>query len=331
MSKRWGWMAALVLGTSLARAGEPRPEEIRAAAAKALVPIEQASMAYPDHRDCFSCHHQALPVLALSLAKERGFNVEAGAIQAQVEFTKESLARGTKDYLAGKGQGGSADTAGYALFTLEVGKLAGDEVTEAVAGYLLKREPERPDWRPSGQRPPSEGSPYSTTYLALRGLKAYGGTLDPKLIKARFDAARSWLIQAKPADTEDRVYRLLALNLVEAGPGAIEGAASDLLARQRIDGGWGQTDDLSSDAYATGSALFALHLVGRIDPASKAYRKGLGFLVSTQKADGTWHVASRSKPFQKYFESGFPYGKDQFISIAASCWAAAALVIATPR
>lgn len=331
MFRRWGWMAALVLGAGVAQAGEPKPEEVRAAAAKALVPIEQASMAYPDHRDCFSCHHQALPVLALSVAKDRGFDVEAGAIRAQVEFTKASLARGKKDYLAGKGQGGSADTAGYALFTLDVGKLAGDETTEAVASYLLKREPDRPDWRPSGQRPPSEGSPYSTTYLALRGIKTYGGTLDKAAVKARFDAARSWLIQAKPADTEDRVYRLLALHLVEAGPGAIEGAATDLLARQRIDGGWGQTDDLSSDAYATGSALVALNLVGQIDPASKPYRKGLGFLVSTQKPDGTWHVASRSKPFQKYFESGFPYGKDQFISIAASSWAAAALAIGSPR
>ena len=34
--------------------------------------------------------------------------------------------------------------------------------------------------------------------------------------------------------------------------------------------------------------------------------------------DGSWHVATRAKPFQTYFESAFPHGKDQFISITAS-------------
>ena len=49
------------------------------------------------------------------------------------------------------------------------------------------------------------------------------------------------------------------------------------------------------------------------------------FLLASQRADGSWHVRSRSRPFQIYFESGFPHGKDQFISVAASGWAAAAL------
>jgi hypothetical protein len=39
-------------------------------------------------------------------------------------------------------------------------------------------------------------------------------------------------------------------------------------------------------------------------------------------------VKSRSFPFQPYFESGFPYGADQWISIAGSSWATIALTIA---
>ncbi len=61
-----------------------------------------------------------------------------------------------------------------------------------------------------------------------------------------------------------------------------------------------------------------------------SYRRGLAFLIRTQEADGSWHVTSRSKPFQTYFESGFPHGKDQFISIAATAWATAALVLGLP-
>jgi hypothetical protein len=61
-----------------------------------------------------------------------------------------------------------------------------------------------------------------------------------------------------------------------------------------------------------------------------AYRRGLTFLLGTQHEDGSWLVHSRSRPFQKYFESGFPHGKDQFISCAASGWAATALALACP-
>ena len=54
------------------------------------------------------------------------------------------------------------------------------------------------------------------------------------------------------------------------------------------------------------------------------------YLLGTQREDGTWYVRSRSRPFQVYFESGFPHGKDQFISLAASSWAATALALALP-
>ncbi|MBY0458312.1 MAG: hypothetical protein K2V38_13305, partial [Gemmataceae bacterium] len=85
------------------------------------------------------------------------------------------------------------------------------------------------------------------------------------------------------------------------------------------------------DAYATGSALVALHVGGGLKTDSPAYRAGLGFLVRAQRADGTWFVRSRSKPFQPYYESGFPHEKNQFISIAASGWATAALAFAVEK
>ncbi len=34
---------------------------------------------------------------------------------------------------------------------------------------------------------------------------------------------------------------------------------------------------------------------------------------------------SRSKPFQTYFESGYPHGKDQFLSTMATGWATTVL------
>jgi squalene cyclase len=65
------------------------------------------------------------------------------------------------------------------------------------------------------------------------------------------------------------------------------------------------------------------------EPASvdaAAYRRGVDYLMRTQEEDGSWHVRSRAFRFQPYFESGFPHGHDQWISMAATAWAAMALM-----
>jgi len=59
--------------------------------------------------------------------------------------------------------------------------------------------------------------------------------------------------------------------------------------------------------------------------------RGVKFLLDAQLDDGSWHVATRAKPFQTHYESGFPHEKDQFISIAASSWATLALVLSLPE
>src|SRR5207253_2388584 len=78
----------------------------------------------------------------------------------------------------------------------------------------------------------------------------------------------------------------------------------------------------------TGSALVVLHQAGKMSVKDPVYQRGLKFLLAGQLADGSWRVRTRSKPVQTYFESGFPHGKDQFISIAASGWATTALALA---
>jgi ankyrin repeat protein len=101
-----------------------------------------------------------------------------------------------------------------------------------------------------------------------------------------------------------------------------------LLATQQSDGGWSQITTRRSDAYATGEALVALNQTG-MSTQSPPYRRGVAFLVRTQGAEGSWHVQTRRKDEaakgQEYFESGFPHGRDQFISFAASAWATMAL------
>ena len=88
---------------------------------------------------------------------------------------------------------------------------------------------------------------------------------------------------------------------------------------------------MASDAYATGEALFALGHAGKMTASDSVFRKGVDYLLSTQAEDGSWHVKSRAIWFQPYFDSGFPYGQDQFISTAGTAWATLALTLAAEQ
>jgi predicted GH43/DUF377 family glycosyl hydrolase len=318
--------------TTPAGAGATNVSEnsLQAAVQKSLPLIESSAVKYMEHRDCFSCHHQALPILTLVEAKRRGFPVAEAKLQKLLQFTADHLKRGRKGYLEGKGQGGAADTAGYALRALSAGGWPADDSTAAVTEYLLQFNKHLDHWQTTSNRPPSEVSPFTTTFLALRGLQAFGTAPQQDRILKRVQKVRPWVMKSKPRDTEDRVSRLWSLKHLQCDATALEDAVDDLLDQQQPDGGWAQTAALTCDAYATGSALLALHQAGGLPVTDDAYQRGLNFLVQAQRADGSWYVKSRSKPFQKYFETGFPHGKDQFISIAASCWATTAMLQALP-
>jgi ankyrin repeat protein len=137
-----------------------------------------------------------------------------------------------------------------------------------------------------------------------------------------------------PATTEDRTFRLFGLVWTGASETERREAARALVATQREDGGWSQLAGRPSDAYATGEVLVALREAGGIATTDPVYVRGLRFLLRTQAADGSWHVVSRLNPpapvSPPYFETGFPYGHDQFVSAMATAWATNALMQALP-
>jgi hypothetical protein len=304
----------------------PSQEAIDTAIRKSIPLLETTAAGSSQHRQCFTCHGHAMPVLAIVAAKGRGFTIDEKNLQAQLDHTAADLARGKANYLKGRGQGGGHTRAGYALWTLHTGRRKPDDVTAAVTTYLVFDE-KADHWKSSANRPPSEKSPFASTYVALRGLDAFGTNAQAKRIDMRKQKTLAWLLQEQATDTEDRVFRLLGLGHLDADPDAVKSAAEQLIKTQRQDGGWSQITDAKSDAYATGSVLFALHHAAGISIDNDVYQRGVKFLLGDQLEDGSWHVRSRSKPFQTYYESGFPHGKDQFISMHASSWATLALLL----
>jgi hypothetical protein len=108
-------------------------------------------------------------------------------------------------------------------------------------------------------------------------------------------------------------------------------AAQQIAAAQRPDGGWAQLPTLASDPYATGEALVALLETGALRPEHPVIRRGVDFLMQRQLADGSWFVSRRAIPLQPYTDSGFPHGRDQFISASATHLATQALIYAAGR
>ena len=122
-------------------------------------------------------------------------------------------------------------------------------------------------------------------------------------------------------------FRLRSYDYLSDSDDAQKATTTQLLELQREDGGWSQKPEMESDAYATSTALVALLRSGHATQESEEVQRAVSYLLETQEDDGSWKVVSRSKPFQKYYETGFPHKENQFISCTATSWAVVALLL----
>ncbi len=307
-------------------------KRVAAALELGLPLVGDAAMRYPEHRQCFSCHHQTLPMLALAAGRRAGVTIDENVLAAQTRFTHNFFDGKRETLAAGKHIGGRALTVAYGLWTFRIAESPTDETTTAMVRYLVKTQRDDGHWQVQTVRPPMEESSLSTTMIAVLGLQRYGpkDTGRDSELKHQVDAsiakAHVWLTDAPAESTEDKVARLWGLHYFQAADDKLQKARNDLLSAQRADGGWPQLADMECDAYATGQA-FAVLLATGASPDEETCRRGITFLLDTQEDDGSWHVISRSDPVQVIFDNGDPHGLDQFISTPATCWALTGLAL----
>src|SRR4029453_8632983 len=197
---------------------------------------------------------------------------------------------------------------------------------------LLLARKQLPDgsWRTGLPRVPILSSDFTTTAVAARTIAAYAASTDAAEMTERVERAKQWLIANVPVTTDDEASRLLGLRWTHAEENLITSAADLLKHQQNADGSWSQVPGVNGDAYATGMVLVALCWGIGLPARDPVYKRGVEYLLRTQEADGSWFVPKRAAASNAYFESGFPYGKFQFISYAGSCWATMALMYAVP-
>ena len=304
----------------------------RAAIERTLPLIQQNDVAFLKKAGCVSCHNNTLTAATVAAARAGGFRVDETIARQQVRTIGAYIDTWRERALQGVGIPGDADTISYILLGLAAEKYPADAATDAMAFVLKRQQTADGRWRILASRPPIESNDIEVTALSMRALQVYAPAAGRAEYEQAVARAAAWLRDATPHSTEEQAFRLLGLSWSGAEKTTIDAAATALVAGQHSDGGWAQIATLTSDAYATGEALVALAGSGAMAVTSPIYKRGVEFLLKTQYADGSWFVRSRALPLQPHFESGFPYGRDQFISAAATNWATQALIAAArPR
>jgi hypothetical protein len=205
-----------------------------------------------------------------------------------------------------------------------------DKVTASMIHWVLATQMPDGSWLGNGvNRPPIEFSSVSHTAIAVRGLSLYPVPGRKPQIAGALEKAQRWLLTAEARSAEERAMRLMGLVWTGAPGAAVEAAVQQIRRQQTATGGWAQLSQLEPDAYATGISLVALREAGML-VTDEVHRKGVGFLLTTQYPDGSWLVRTRAFPVQPYFESGFPFGRHQWISAAGTAWATLAIASTLP-
>lgn len=296
---------------------------VQAAIEPAVALLSRAGTQFFTQSGCVGCHHQPMAMAALTTFKRSGSKFDDAPAQGFKQMIESEWTGEQEQLLERIDPGGSPDGEGYGAWALSLAGYAPNSVTDVVAVHTAAQQQQAGNWHVGDiSRAPIQESDFARTARSLRLLQVYG----PPARKAEFDRriarARDWLAQSTPVTNDDAAMQMMGLHWSGA---PVTFQAKALATRQRTDGGWAQNPNLESDAYATGETLWALRECGALTAADAAYKRGVEFLLNTQWPDGSWYVRSRAPKIQPYFQSGFPFGHDQWISSAATAWAVMAL------
>jgi hypothetical protein len=324
------------------RGNGPRREEIPPAAkgaisdsrvslTRSMARLLDAAPTFRERTGCVSCHHNAMPAWAAAAARRKGIEFDEVRARKTADDVVTFFESGMPRMMTGDpAVGGEALTAGYALMALAADGHPSDTVTATMMHWIVARQMPDGRWVGNGvNRPPSEYSIISHTAMAAGGLKSYTVPGRQSQITQSLRRARQWLLAAAPASAEERAMRLMGLVWTQAERSQVTAAVRAIRDTQEASGGWSQFGRTDPDAYATGLSLHALYVAG-ISPTDETYRKGVAFLLGTQYQDGAWLVKTHAFPIQRYFESGFPFGRHQWISAAGTSWATLAIAHTLP-
>jgi hypothetical protein len=307
-------------GIALAAGPAGAPADVDATIDRGLAFLVKDALAWKSEHNCASCHHASLVICSMRESKQRGIAVDEPVLAELTKWVAES----------GDGKTGVPRPAGIpkALNTKAVYfalALAADPLPDAVSQEGMKRfvktmtgdQIENGSWASWPEtRPPFFGnSDEIMTLLAVLAVMPAAAAGDESAIAARDKGVR-WLEETKTDDDPQSIaMRLVLWQRLGRPASEWEPLVERIQSRQNADGGWSQTPEMTSDAWATGQALYALAHAG-IKPADSTVQRAQAFLIKLQRDDGSWPMTSRpTKPGGAGSNSLIP------ITGAGSAWA----------
>jgi hypothetical protein len=307
------------------------PERI--ATERGLQFIQADAVKWRREKNCSTCHHGTMTIWVQSEAKSRGFAVVPEELQENVGWAKERLEKIDLPRDTRPGWSMVNTPALYmamlANFVPGQDAISPDE-RKRIAGHLLRHQEENGAWMwssapPKNIPPPVFESDEVATRLAYMALAPQAALAadDAPAIQASLARADAWLKDQASDTTQAAVLRLLMNRQANAPAGEIKSGIEGLLSLQNPDGGWSQVKERESDAYATGQVLYALSVAGVLTE-NEAIKKGVTFLVNTQREDGSWPMKRRGHPGVTPSENVVP------ITYSGTAWAMLGLMRSTP-
>jgi hypothetical protein len=298
--------------------------ELRPAFQRSMALIEKGSWQFFVASGCVSCHAQSMTDMVAGVARSKGLSIDENAFRERVKMLQAIYP--TEPLLERMDPPGAEEQLAYPLAGLALNRYPPDRMTDAMVANIAATQGADGSFHVgAAARPPAEEGDIFRTALCLFALKSYAPPGRAIEMQNRIAKARRWLERAKATTAEDRSMQLLGLGWAGADRRTLQRLASGILRQQMGNGGWSPREGLPADAYATGESLYAVTAAGGVPAKDPAYQRGVGFLMKTRHDDGSWHVISRSPRIQAYFEGGFPYGHDQWISQWGTSWAAMAI------
>ena len=288
-------------------------------------------------QQCMNCHHGAMTLWALNEAKRQGYAVDT-TLLAQVEQGTKARFLVELDHPRDPRPGYNMIRLG-ALYLSVMARHQPDLTTvspdlqKQIADHASRHlEEDGSVLTPATMTPPliQNGPPpvfesrEVLTLFALLAMQPEAPAQGDSPIRTAFKKSKDWLAAVTPGtDIQSKALRLLLAVQEGKSKRDIRVAVAGILAAQNSDGGWGQTPQLASDAYATGQTLYILSLAG-VDRRKSEIQRGVSFLVSNQRPDGSWPMISRAHPGATPFKNPVP------ITHMGSCWAVLGLTKSVP-
>lgn len=308
----------------------PSPAAIEVSVVKSFALLQTSGARFIAKGRCGACHHSTLTAMVADKMRSKGIAHTDTTADMRITAMSQSL------FFIGNPNMNNRFVQAkflipYMLMGLGAEHHPADFNTDIAVDYIIGQALPDGSFKAEYARVPLESGDIHLTAFAIRAIQLYASPAKAAKVKKLVAQTKQWLETQTPTSQQELSFQLLGMQWCGSSAAAKTVVAQHLLALQNRDHGWSQLPTMGSDAYATGEALYALSEAGMAGLQREAYQNGLNYLLQTQEESGAWVVMTRSNPIQPYINADFPpFDENQFISAAATNWAALALADALP-